>query len=192
MALMTCIGLIVLTSFPLCVNGNIKHGMVPTTKRADTIQFVYIQGEKGSENWKLICKMHQNPNTKEREICKRKEETKLQSSFNAMYSNFDKECFKAKSENYIFKRTHKIRNQVFSEECRVFKDEFIIEKIMGENNTEDIDEKSRSRETAFDVFTTSRLKDFIHICTDVSGENINWHPNMSVKAQAVLANVLTV
>ncbi|XP_063408289.1 uncharacterized protein LOC134691657 [Mytilus trossulus] len=188
MAFKTCIVLTVWTSFQLCVNGNIKNGTVQTTKRANTTQFVYIQGEKGSENWKLICKMHQNPK-KEQDICKRKEETKLQSSFNAMYSNFAKECFKTKSEHNMFSRTKMavIRNKVFGGECTVFDDEFIIERIMGEIQTEDIDEKSKSRETAFDVFTTGTLKNFIHICPDVSGENITRRPKISVKAQAVLA-----
>ncbi|VDI61687.1 Hypothetical predicted protein [Mytilus galloprovincialis] len=160
MALMTCIVLTVLTSFPLCVNGNIKHGMVPTTKRADTIQFVYIQGEKGSENWKLICKMHQNQNKNKIKFCERKEETKLQALFNAMYSNFEKKCFKLEYNMFRLTKKLDIRKKVFGRECSEFDDEFIIEKIMGENHTEDIDEKSKSRETAFDVFTTGMLKEF--------------------------------
>ncbi|VDI61686.1 Hypothetical predicted protein [Mytilus galloprovincialis] len=164
MAFMNCIFLTVLTSFPLCVNGK------PTT---NTTQFVYIQGEKGSENWKLICKMFQHPNPIEIDICKEQEDTKLQSSFNAMYSNSDKECVKEKSESYIFTRTKMpaIRKILFGGQCKVFDDEFIIEKIMGEIQTEDIDEKSKSRETAFEC-----TYGMIFLVVFVTSTEIRWLP----------------
>lgn len=172
----------------ICLTVHTSFSLDTTRTRADYEQLLYIKGEKDSEDWELICKMHRNKNP-ERKICIRKEETKLQSSFNAFYSNIQTECFRKKSEHSIFVRTKipGIRSKVFGPECDVFNDTSIIKKITGDNNTEHADEMSMSKNKAVDVFKTGMLKDLIHICPNDPQENTNRPLKLSDNAQAVLA-----